>query len=142
MNERLLVPIDDSDPAKAALREAVELFDPRQIVLLHVLEMDEITHGASGAAAGDLRDAREEEANELFDDARRTIEDGDVSIETMLETGEPSSVIVDVVESNDIDHIVMGSHGRSGLSEILVGSVAENVIESSPVSVTISRPSQ
>lgn len=139
MNERLLVPIDDSDPAQAALEDATELFDPGEIVLLHVLEMNELTHGASGAAAGSLRDEREEEANELFEDARRRIDD-DVAVETVLETGEAATVIVEAVESTGADHIVMGSHGRSGLSGILIGSVAENVIENSPVSVTISRP--
>jgi nucleotide-binding universal stress UspA family protein len=139
MDERLLVPIDDSDPSRAALEEATELFDPREIVLLHVLEMDEITHGAAGAAASDLQETREEEAEELFEDARRTIDDR-VSVETVIETGDPSTVIVEAAESNEIDHIVMGSHGRSGFSGILVGSVAENVVEGAPVSVTVSRP--
>ncbi|AGB39319.1 universal stress protein [Natronococcus occultus] len=139
MNERLLVPINDSDPARAALEDATELFDPGEIVLLHVLEMDELTHGAAGAAAGSLRDEREEEAEELFEDARQRIGD-EVSVETILKTGQPSTVIVEAADSGDIDHIVMGSHGRSGISGLLVGSVAKNVIESSPVSVTISRP--
>jgi nucleotide-binding universal stress UspA family protein len=139
MNERLLVPIDDSDPARAALEEATELFDPGEIVLLHVLEMDEVTYGAAGAAAEGIREEREEEARALFDDARRTLGD-DVAVETVLETGDPSSVIVDVADSKNVDHVVMGSHGRSGLSGILVGSVAKNVIGNSPVSVTISRP--
>jgi nucleotide-binding universal stress UspA family protein len=49
-------------------------------------------------------------------------------------------VIVDAAESTDADHIVMGSHGRSGLSGALIGSVAESVVQSAPVSVTVSRP--
>jgi nucleotide-binding universal stress UspA family protein len=140
MDERLLVPIDDSEPSRAAIEEAITLFDPREIILLHVVELDAMTHGAAGAAAEGLHEERENQAQELFDDARRSIEGTGVAVETVVETGDPSSVIVDAVESSNADHIVMGSHGRSGLSGVLVGSVAKNVIEHSPVSVTISRP--
>ena len=53
--------------------------------------------------------------------------------------GQPSDVIVEYAEEEGIDHVVMGSHGRSGLSKIVVGSVAESVIRDSQATVTIAR---
>jgi len=53
--------------------------------------------------------------------------------------GQPSDVIVEYAEANGIDHVVMGSHGRSGLSKVVVGSVAEGVIRDSQATVTIAR---
>jgi nucleotide-binding universal stress UspA family protein len=57
----------------------------------------------------------------------------------VTEIGRPSRAIVEYAEEHDIDHIVMGSHGRSGVTRILLGSVAETVVRRSPVPVTIVR---
>jgi nucleotide-binding universal stress UspA family protein len=53
--------------------------------------------------------------------------------------GRPAREIVDYADENDIDHVVMGSHGRSGVSRIVLGSVAENVVRKSSVPVTVAR---
>lgn len=140
MNERILVPLDDSDPARTALEEALETFGSKEIVVIHVIDTDDFSHGAEGAAAGGLFETRKEEAEELFEEAELMADEYDVSLETALETGQAADQIVTYAETNDIDHIVMGSHGRSGISRILVGSVAESIIREAPVSVTISRP--
>jgi nucleotide-binding universal stress UspA family protein len=58
---------------------------------------------------------------------------------TITEVGNPADSIVEYATKNDIDHIIMGSHGRSGLSRIVVGSVAEEVVRKSPVAVTVAR---
>ena len=62
-----------------------------------------------------------------------------VDLQTAIETGRPSRMIVSYAEENDIDHIVIGSHGRTGASRILLGSVAESVTRRSSVPVTIVR---
>ncbi|MCK9327271.1 MAG: universal stress protein [Bacteroidales bacterium] len=53
---------------------------------------------------------------------------GDPSIETVIETGDPSDAILKVAERVNADMIVMGSHSRRGLEKILMGSVAEKVL--------------
>jgi len=53
--------------------------------------------------------------------------------------GRPAREITDELESGEYDHVVMGSHGRSGVSRILLGSVAETVLRRSPVPVTVVR---
>lgn len=139
MNERILVPLDDSDPARTALLEALEMFASKEIIVLHVIELESLSHGVAGPAAKELDETREEEADELFDEVQAMAENYDVSLDTVIGKGDAAEAIVETAKEHNIDHIVMGSHGRSGLSRIVVGSVAEDVIRSSPVSVTISR---
>ncbi len=65
----------------------------------------------------------------------------DVTFMQRLLVGEPAREILRFAESNKIDLIVMGSHGRTGLSRLLTGSVAEAVIRRSPVPVlTVKQP--
>lgn len=52
-----------------------------------------------------------------------------------MRTGSPIAHVVDYAQTNGIDLIVMGTHGRSGLSHLLLGSVAENVVRRAPCSV-------
>ncbi|MFC7006898.1 universal stress protein [Halalkalicoccus salilacus] len=72
-------------------------------------------------------------------DAERRAEQHGVEITTAIERGPPGSTIVEYAEENDVDRIVMGSHDRSGISKILLGSVAEDVVKESPVTVTVVR---
>ncbi|WP_255169440.1 universal stress protein [Natrononativus amylolyticus] len=139
MGDRILVPIDDSEPAREALTEALELFATEQIVVLHVLDTNESSHGIEGGAADGWYEAKKEEAEELFEDAQAVADEYDAPLETAIESGRPDRTIVDYATEHGVDHIVMGSHGRSGVSRILVGSVAESVIRNAPVSVTIAR---
>jgi nucleotide-binding universal stress UspA family protein len=53
--------------------------------------------------------------------------------------GKPARAIVEYADDHDIDQIVMGSHGRSGVTRILLGSVAESVVRDSTVPVTVAR---
>ncbi|WP_331236146.1 universal stress protein [Natronorarus salvus] len=139
MNERILVPYDDSGPARYALKEALEAFNADEIILLHVVDTADFTHGPEGGAAESLYEAKKEDAMELFEEAQNAADEYNVSLETVLETGQPAEEIIRYAKANDIDHIVIGSHGRSGLSRILLGSVAERVLRNAPVSVMIAR---
>lgn len=140
MDQRILVPFDKSDPSTTALDRALEQHPDAEITVLHVLELDELTYGVGGAtAAENIKDVRKEEAEELFNEAQEHADSYGVTLSTAIETGQPGETIVGYAEENDVDNVIMGSHGRSGLSGILVGSVAETVIQNSPVTVTIAR---
>ncbi len=78
-------------------------------------------------------------ADELVADAERFARERDRDIEIATEVGRPASTIVEYAEAHDVDLVVVGSHGRTGLSRFLLGSVAEAVATRSPVSVTIIR---
>jgi nucleotide-binding universal stress UspA family protein len=139
MDQRILVPLDESEPAATALDRALEQHSDTEITVLCVLEMDELTYGGGTAAAENVEEARREEAEELFENAQKRADAYDVNLSTATETGQPGEAIVGYAEEHSIDNIIMGSHGRSGLSGILVGSVAETVIQNSSVTVTIAR---
>ena len=64
--------------------------------------------------------------------ATRAVDDVDVETQYRMD-GNPADAILDHVEENDVSLIVMASHGRSGIRRWLLGSVAEKVIQSSPV---------
>ncbi len=66
-------------------------------------------------------------------------ESGVESVERVIEVGRPTKVIVEYADEHDINQIVMGSHGRSGMSRILLGSVAEIVVRRASVPVTVVR---
>lgn len=78
-------------------------------------------------------------AEELVTEAKKFGNRRGIALTTAIETGPPDRVIVDYVDKHNIDQIVIGSHGRSGISRVLLGSVAEKVVRRSSVPVTIVR---
>jgi nucleotide-binding universal stress UspA family protein len=142
--ENVLVPIDGSTQSDTALQHALDSFDGATLTLLHVINPARAGYGAQAGiptSSEEWLEEAEDEADALFAGARERAHGYDVDIETVTEVGNPSRVIVEFTEDEeyDIDHVVMGSHGRSGLSRVLLGSVAENVVRRSTVPVTVVR---
>lgn len=138
---RVVVPYDGSEQARKALDHVVERYGDGEIVLLYVQDFIAAGYEASPEAAlpGYWKEWYEEaqnEAEELFEEARSRV---DTDIETESVVGRPERAIVEYVEDNAVDAVVIGSHGRSGVSRILLGSVAETVVRRSPVPVTVVR---
>ncbi|MHC1576267.1 MAG: universal stress protein, partial [Methanosarcinaceae archaeon] len=79
--------------------------------------------------------AREgEEANKEVSEKGKT---ADVEVKSFILEGNPGEEIVDFAKANDIDMIVMGTRGQTGLSRFLLGSVAERVVRHSKVQVLV-----
>lgn len=141
MSKHVVVPVDGSDQSKHALEFVFEEFPDATVVLFHVINP---THAGYGAQAGipsfseEWYEEAEERAEELFDETRR-LAPGTVTIETAIEVGQPARSIVEYLEENEVDQVVMGSHGREGISRVLLGSVAETVVRRSPIPVTVVR---
>ncbi len=142
MAMRVLIPFDGSEQADNALDYAIERFGDAELILMSVINPAESVYLSDDEAmapfpenwyetARDQTQMMLERAVEARDDA--------LTIETDIEVGRPTRAIVEYIEEHDIDHVVMGSHGRSGVSRILLGSVAESVIRRSPVPVTVVR---
>lgn len=142
MSKRILVPLDGSSQSWDAFEFAVAEFSDAAVTVLHAIDPVE---GGYAVRAGIPRTSEEwyEEAKanaeELFEEARERAEGSDVTVESAVEVGRPSRVIVDRAEDDAFDQIVLGSHGRSGVSRILLGSVAETVVRRSTVPVTVVR---
>lgn len=142
MAEHVLVPHDGSPQAADALRHALAEYPRAEITVYHVIDPTDTGYSA-GAMLPDFSEQWYEQAKaaaeELFEDAREQATDHEGELRTVRELGRPSRKIVDYAQEQDVDHIVMGSHGRSGVSRILLGSVAETVARRSPVPVTVVR---
>ena len=62
------------------------------------------------------------------------------SYDKKIVSGDPAAEIIKSVESEDVDMVIMGTHGRKGLEHTIFGSVAENVVRKSPVPVMTVNP--
>ncbi|PSP84746.1 universal stress protein UspA [Halobacteriales archaeon QS_1_68_17] len=142
MSKRILVPVDRSEQAMRAVDFAVEEFPAAELVLFHVINPTDAGYSAQASIPSYSEEWYENEkqnARRLFEEVRERTADRGIETETATEVGKPSRAIVAYADEHDIDHIVMGSHGREGVTRILLGSVAEAVVRHSPVSVTVAR---
>ncbi|AXG06871.1 universal stress protein [Haloplanus rubicundus] len=142
MAKRLLVPVDGSDPADAALEFALEEYPDADITVLSVIDPTDVGYGSIEAAPSTfehLQESAEERTQKVLDEAESRAADHDMTVTAETVIGMPSRAIVEWAENNDIDGIVIGSHGRQGVTRVLLGSVAESVVRRSPVPVTVVR---
>ena len=131
MFARILVPTDFSAPSEAALaygREIADRFDAT-LHLIHIAENPFLR-----AAVVDRRSLEEAPTRWLED--RLTDADRRHGAVAIVEQGdEPASEILQYAKSANIDLIVMGTHGRTGLARVVLGSVAEAVVRAAPCPV-------
>ena len=142
MANRLLVPVDGSDPADAALEFALEEYPDADITVLSVTDPTDVGYGSIEAAPSTfehLQESAEERTQQVLDEATARAAEHGVDVTTETVVGMPSRAIVEWAENNDVDSIVIGSHGRRGVTRVLLGSVAESVVRRSPVPVTVVR---
>ncbi|WP_123622442.1 universal stress protein [Halorubrum sp. CSM-61] len=140
MTDDVLVAMDDSPLSREALAFAFETFPDAQITVVHVAYPDfdmlpEDTEEVFQAPIDELDDVGDETATSVFDAVREVAGDRDVAV-TFL-TGEAERRIAEYVEAEGFDHVVLGTHGRSGLSRALIGSVAEAVTRETTVPTTL-----
>ena len=136
---RTLVALDESPQAQNALDYALSIHDGDEFVLVHVIDYSESitdpSRGGRGRLEGWYQKATED-AEELFDEAKERMGDG-VSVTTIVRDGKPAGEILDCAEEYDVDQLVMGSHGRTGVARVLLGSVAEQVVRRSERPTTV-----
>lgn len=142
MTRHVLVPLDGSEQSWDALEYALAEFDDVEVTALHVinpLEAGFTTEAAVPGYSEEWYERSKREAEELFEEARNRADDAGASLSTHVEHGRPTRAVVNYAEEHGVDHVVMGSHGRAGMTRVLLGSVAEGVVRRSPVPVTIVR---
>ena len=145
MYERILVPVDGSDTSTRALLEAIKLASGKARLRL-VYVVDEIYPlDAEGYAYIDteaLREAVRHTGERVLTQAAQSLQKSGVTVETaLLEAGGQriASVIDGDAKAWPAQLIVLGTHGRSGLSRLLLGSVAEGVVRGTTIPVLLIR---
>jgi nucleotide-binding universal stress UspA family protein len=139
----ILVPTDGSDASMAAVDEAVDLAD-RLDSTVHVLSVvEQAQYAPMNTPSPDLVDSLEANAQEALDRAvERAEAAGAEGVVGTVESGAAHEAIVSAVEDAGVDLVVMGTHGRTGLDRVLLGSVTEKVVRLSPVPVLTVRPGE
>lgn len=137
--DKVLVPLDGSPLAEAALTAAVDLVRERPgatLILLRAAEASTLP-GADPTEA-QVRVVREAESY-LEAVAARLAAQGLTNVKTSVWYGPAAPAIVEAARAGKVDLIVMSTHGRSGLGRLLLGSVAESVIRGTRTPILLVR---
>lgn len=139
MIKDILVPVDESPQAKAALEYALEEFPEATITALHVIHLPEGYWSAFTEAEEDLPgyETVHSHAQDILEAAVQQAAESDHDIDTVVKIGDPAHTIVNYAIENDFDQIVIGSHGRKRASRLLFGSVSEKVVRTAPMTVVV-----
>jgi nucleotide-binding universal stress UspA family protein len=137
---RILCPLDFSDFSKKGIEPAVDLckrFDAT-LVLAHAID-NRLEYPLLEPGLGiQSMDHFETDANKYLQEIADSIEG--VKVETIVESGNPYKVLVDIMNNESIDFVVMTTHGYRGLTHLLLGSNAERLVKLAPCPVLTVHP--
>lgn len=125
MFDRILVPTDGSGPANAALEYAGEIAatEGATVHVLYVIDPE----------------ADPDAADDVVADGRKWAGETDSPVIDEVHTGEPETAVLEYATTHDVDAVVMGTRGRSGVGRLLLGSVTESVVRNADVPVLVVR---
>jgi nucleotide-binding universal stress UspA family protein len=141
MFEKILYPTDFSDVSKKALEYLAQLKDAgtKEIIVLHVIDekgIDAISRYGAGNAETIIREIEKEAMEEGKKIEKKLMQSG-LIVKIRIETGVPLKEILKVEEEEKVSAIVIGSHGKTNLEEMFLGSVSEKVIRQSKKPVLV-----
>ena len=144
--DQIVVPLDGSQWSERAIRRATDIarVHDAEVVLLHVYQQKGGDYADQWALAGQQQIADQQIdqiRDQLVSRRNRLRQEGLKAREVLIRGGNPAQVICEYVANEEgICMIVMSTHGRTGLSKWLVGSVAQRVIKQTRVPVTLVHP--
>jgi universal stress protein A len=143
--KRILVPTDFSDCARKALQYALPMARQfgAEIVLVHVVQVSYFPGGELGAIDYALleKELREGGQKQLEEWIRREIGE-DIPSRMLLLSGQPVREIAETARKEEVDLIILSTHGRTGFKHLLLGSTAENVVRYAPCPVLVVRENE
>lgn len=162
MYNTILYPTDGSEPAEVAAKHVQSLATQytARVHILYIVDSDHnkssmtlkkdddgnwqtgmVSRGKGKDQGGmssdkvDIIDVLQQEGKEIIQDVATELHDAGCKTTTACKIGKPHRVICSYAEDNELDLIVMGTHGRSGVNRQLIGSVAERVTRTSKTPV-------
>lgn len=147
MFEKILIPLDGSELAERALEPALALAEKAnsQVIFLSVPVPNHFVRQHNGIGVLYPLQALEkahQETNEYLDALKKGKARKGYSLNVIIHDGDPASVIVDTAVAEKADLIVMSTHGRSGFSRWMIGSVTTKVLRQAPCPVLVIRSSK
>lgn len=143
--KRLLTPIDFSESSKQAVHYAVEFARSfkAEIHLLNIIEPVMYPAEMFGQVGMvDVESVMEKSANEEMQAWKASLIPEGVAMVAATQHGRPFAEIISYATEHEIDLIIIGTHGRSGIDHFLLGSTAEKVIRKAPCPVLTVRPKE
>lgn len=134
----ILVPVDFEEASERALLAAADLAKTfgAKLLIVHAYELPFYPYpGAAPTLGNDLPKAIRDAATGGLDALVARIKDQSPNAEAFLRLGPPADEILAVAREKKVDLIVMGTHGRRGVSHALLGSIAEKVLRRSEIPV-------
>ncbi|MEO6798051.1 MAG: universal stress protein [Candidatus Dormibacter sp.] len=145
MFHRIVVGVDGSAHAAAALKQAIDIARTQRASLTLITAWQRFNNVYEGVGMGlapaisdapALTDAIKADERSVLDAAKATVP-ADLSVQANLVEGHPTQVILEAVQSGAHDLVAIGSRGRGGISALLLGSVSHSLIQHSPVPVLV-----
>jgi nucleotide-binding universal stress UspA family protein len=147
MYRRILVPLDGSELAERELKHAQAIIGENPLVTLVLLRVSEPLLTASYYLTGGAEvwmsveeQAKKDAIQYLSGVADRVKSTGVTKVRTVVLTGQPDDQILNYLEHHRVDLVIMSTHGQSGVSRWLAGSVAERIMRHSSIPVLIIPP--
>jgi nucleotide-binding universal stress UspA family protein len=142
MFTRIVATTDFSESAEQSWRVAIELarVHRAELILLHVFVELPLYADVPAATVLEVYEEQRRWVQDELDARVRPVAAEGVTARVRLETGQTAETITRVAEEERADLVVAGTHGRSGLDRVFVGSVAERVVRTAPCPVLVVRP--
>jgi nucleotide-binding universal stress UspA family protein len=141
--KKILVPLDGSPQAECVIPhlETIAKTGVKDIELISVVEPIEIpTRGRIAINEDDLKKIAAElksDAHKYLDQVAKRLTRSGIKVHPIILTGKPAESLIEYIENNDIDLVIMATHGRSGITRLFWGSIAEKVLRSVVVPVLL-----
>ncbi|MEO5606521.1 MAG: universal stress protein [Polaromonas sp.] len=146
MYKRILVPVDGSQTATKALQSALQMAKESggQLRIIHLIDANAYMSSSDGFVSypGDLPGSMRDGGHKMLEEAADLAKVIGVPAETHLFDsfdGRLADVVCDDAKAWNADLVVVGTHGRSGIGRVLLGSGAEQILRLAPVPVLVIR---
>jgi nucleotide-binding universal stress UspA family protein len=143
MYKRILIATDGSDKSKIAAEEGMELAKAlgAQVIALNVVNEVVIASAVRqlGADRKDVESKLEKSGGKAVDDLKAMGAKLGINVDAIVRIGAPANTVIDTAGAEKADLIVMGSHGESGASKLLIGSVVQKVLYWATIPVLVVR---
>ncbi len=143
MYKRILIATDGSDKSSLAAQEGIDL---AKALGAEVLALNVINEVVVASAVRQLGSDRKEVEDKLTASGQKAVDSikkmgsaAGVKVDPLVRMGSPANMVIDIARNEGADLIVMGSHGESGASKLLIGSVVQKVLYWATIPVLVVR---
>jgi len=139
---KIVVAVDWSDQAFNAVQEVCQLYEPKELTLVHAVDLGLLESPVMAQAMNlqgydEFRQGMLDAGRQLMDQTAKLVPAGVASVKRVSTKGRPAQVVLDAVKAAAADLVVVGSRGRGRMAELMLGSVSHRVLLHAPCSTLI-----